>query len=338
MGSSNGPKVVFQLPGYRDTQFRPRAQQVSGAGWIDLLTLTFVVTMFTPGFWSFDQDHYTMSLEETGAASPLFAAQSAGYALPPKDEKRYRGGYGSRIAITIGIDDYDTWPPLEGGTRDAKRVANELRNLGFDEVIEVYDGEATRTRLLRLLGTDLVSRSDPESLVLIYFAGHGQTETLASGERRGYIVPVDADTEDSFATAISMEKIRDLSQRIPAKHLYYAMDSCYSGLGLTRGIAIKSAGENFESAATTRRAVQMMTAGGEGEQAIEIGGRGIFTTYLLQAIAGAADSNADGLVSASEIGTFVRPRVSGASNGRQNPQFGTLAGGGEIVFGMGDGR
>ena len=110
------------------------------------------------------------------------------------------------------------------------------------------------------------------------------------------------------------------------------MPRVYSGLGLTRGISVKPRSDDFLTAATSRRAVQMMTAGGQGEQAIEVGGRGIFTTYLLEAMAGAADANADGFVSASEIGAFVRPRVSGASKGRQNPQFGTLDGGGEILF------
>lgn len=337
--SHNPPKVVYQLEGYREVQLRPQAQKVSPTGWLDILGVFTSVTVLTPGFWSFDKDRYTMTLVPEGAPNPLFDAPAPGpfpSASSPSriaEEPRYAGGYNKKIAITIGIDAYDRWPPLEGGRRDAERVAARLKQLGFDEVIEVYDRDATRVRMLRLLGTELVSRSDPESLVLIYFAGHGQTETLANGERRGYIVPVDADTQDSFATAISMEKIRELSRRIPAKHLYYAMDSCYSGLGLTRGIAaIRPGGGNFATEATSRRAVQMLTAGGEGEQAIEVAGQGIFTTYLLEAMGGAADANADGFISASEIGAFVRPRVKGASKGRQNPQFGSLDGGGEIVF------
>ena len=330
--NSNNPAVVqFKLPGYRDTRLRPYAQRLSIAGWVDVF-ITAGLAAVTPGFWSFSQDRYQMVLEPEGAPSQIFASPSERSVAPSKRERRYGGGYSKKIAITIGIDDYANWPPLEGGARDARRVAKQLKQIGFDEVIEIYDEDATRIRMLNLLGTELVSRSDPESLVLIYFAGHGQTETLASGERRGYIVPVDASTRDVFATAISMEKIRDLSQRIPAKHLYYAMDSCYSGLGLTRGIAVQRSGGNFVQEATSRRAVQMMTAGGQGEQAIEVGGRGVFASYLLEAMSGAADANADGYVSASEIGSFVRPRVAGASSGRQNPQFGTLDGGGEVVF------
>lgn len=333
--NSNDPALVeFKKPGYRVARLKPSAQKLSPAGWVDAF-LTLGLTAVSPGFWAFSDDRYSMTLEPETAPLGKFGS------VDPRPSRRnpsaptYRGGYSRKIAIAIGIDAYRSWPPLEGGRRDAERVADRLRALGFDEVIELYDRDATRRRILNLLGTELVEKSDQESLVLIYFAGHGQTETLASGDRRGYIVPVDATTDDAFSTAISMEKIQDLSRRIPAKHLYYAMDSCYSGLGLTRGIAISQPGGNYVQEATSRRAVQMMTAGAEGEQAIEVGGRGLFTTYLLEAIGGAADANADGYVSASEIGHFVRPRVVGASNGRQTPQFGTLDGGGEVLFSVG---
>jgi len=333
--NSNDPALVeFKKPGYLVARLKPSAQKLSPAGWVDAF-LTIGLTAVTPGFWAFSKERYSMTLELENPHGGRFASADPRTSSVLSVAPRYGGGYRRRIAITIGIDEYQSWPPLEGGRRDAERVADRLRRLGFDEVIEVYDGEATRRRLLNLLGTELVTRSDEESLVLIYFAGHGQTETLASGDRRGYIVPVDATTDDAFSTAISMEKIQDLSRRIPAKHLYYAMDSCYSGLGLARGIAVTRPGGDYAAEATSRRAVQMMTAGGEGEQAIEVGGRGLFTTYLLEAIGGAADANADGYVSASEIGLFVRPRVAGASNGRQTPQFGTLDGSGEVLFSVG---
>jgi hypothetical protein len=73
-----------------------------------------------------------------------------------------------------------------------------------------------------------------------------------------------------------METLRDLSNRLPAKHVYYAMDSCYSGLGFTRGIGTRPSTENFIDIVTSRRAVQMMTAGQEGEQALEGSGEVVF--------------------------------------------------------------
>ncbi len=250
----------------------------------------------------------------------------------PRPEISYRPRYGKRIAAVIGINDYAKWPPLRGASGDARRVAQTLRELGFDEILELYDATATRAGILNLLGARLERIAKANDLVVIFFAGHGHTETLPGGEKRGYIIPADADTESVFSTGISMEKLRDLSNRIEAKHVYYAMDSCYSGLGFTRGISIFDKSEGYVDKLTSLRAVQMVTAGMEGEEAIEIGGEGIFTTEFIKAIRGRADGDGDGFVTASEIGAFVRPKVTRDSDTRQTPQFGTIEGTGEIVF------
>ncbi len=251
---------------------------------------------------------------------------------PPSDLRgRYAPGYGRRVAAVIGINDYAIWPSLEGATPDARAVGEALRRRGF-EVVEIYDREATRERILGLLGEELPRRVDDETLVVVFFAGHGHTETLSNGEKRGYIIPADGDTRGVYSTAISMQQIRDLSNRLPAKHVYYAMDSCYSGLGFARGIAISPAVDRYFEKVTSKRVVQMITAGQEGEQAIERGGRGIFTSYLIEALSGDADYNADGFVSASEIGAYVPPAVTQATGGQQTPRFGTLEGSGEVVF------
>jgi len=236
------------------------------------------------------------------------------------------------VAVVIGINDYRHWSALEGATSDARRVSAAFTEFGFDEVIEVYDEQATRQNLLTLLGDELARKTDSGSLAIIYFAGHGQTETLPNGQKRGYIIPVDGDTTQLYATAISMDKLRDLSNRLPARQVYYAMDSCYSGLGFVRGISMVPKATGYVRKVTSMRSVQMITAGHDGEQAIEVGGQGLFTTYFLRALGGEADFDSDGYVTASEIGTFVRPQVSTASNLRQTPQFGTLEGQGEVVF------
>ena len=93
-------------------------------------------------------------------------------------------------------------------------------------------------------------------------------------------------------------------------------------------------GGAFIEKITSLRAVQMITAGSEGEQALESGGQGLFTRYFLRALEGEADFDHDGFVTASEIGTYVRPQVTMASRRRQTPQFGTLEGSGEVAFGV----
>ncbi|MGH0034916.1 MAG: caspase family protein [Myxococcota bacterium] len=268
------------------------------------------------------------SARATRPAPPPVAPRRSGSV----DASRF---YSKRVAVVVGIDDYRNWPNLEGARGDAERMAHHLRQAGFDEVIEVYDEKASRRALLKTLGRELGSRVDDQSLAFIYFAGHGQTETLPGGAKRGYLVPVDADLEDVFSTAISMETVRDLSNRMRAKHVMYAIDACYSGLALTRGISRRADLPNYLDMMTSRRAVQIITAGSEGEQAVEVGGQGLFTTYLLRGLEGEADIDGDGAVTASELGTWVRPQVTLASQNRQSPQFGTIDGSGDAVFGGG---
>ena len=199
-------------------------------------------------------------------------------------------------------------------------------------VIELYDSEANRERILDLLGRQIPAKAGPDDQVVVFFAGHGQTESLPGDQVRGYVVPVDGDTERPFATAISMASIRDLSARIQAKHILFLMDSCYSGIGFQRGIRPVAAGPGLLQELTSRRAVQLIAAGTGGQEALEVGGRGLFTTKLLEGLAGEADANADGAVTASELGGYVTPAVSAASRDRQTPRFGTLEGMGDAVF------
>lgn len=249
-----------------------------------------------------------------------------------REDTAYQPRYTRRLAAVVGVDRYQSWPGLEGAAGDARRLATQLRSMGFDEVVELYDEAATRASILDLLGSKLVQLSQPDDLAVIFFAGHGQTETLRNGEKRGYIIPADSDPAAVFATGISMDTLRDLSNRLPAKHVYFAMDSCYSGLGFLRGISAVPRTQGYIEKMLARRAVQMVTAGGEGEEAAEVGGRGLFTNKLLEALRGNADSDRDGYVTASEIGAYVKPEVSAASGNRQTPQFGTLSGSGEVVF------
>ena len=83
---------------------------------------------------------------------------------------------------------------------------------------------------------------------------------------------------------------------------------------------------------TSMRSIQMITAGGKGEQVMERHGHGIFTEYLLRGLDGEADRDNNGVVTASELGSFIKPQVSCASNNLQTPQYGRLDGEGDVVF------
>ncbi len=274
---------------------------------------------------------------ETAASTPpLPQSNQRESDLPDfRPPKRYQPGYARRVAAVIGVNDYIHWRPLSGARSDAEKVARRLRELGFDEVLELYDRDATRDAILELLGSKLPTIVGENDLVVVFFAGHGQTETVggARERKRGYIIPVDATLDGVFSTAIPMQKLRSLTNRLPAKHVYYAMDSCYSGLGFTRSLGLVRLDEDdYINKITSLRSVQMVTAGGEGEEAIERDGEGVFTRSFLDALRGKADANGDGYVTATEIGAYVAPRVTNETHARQSPQAGRLEGEGEIAF------
>jgi len=239
--------------------------------------------------------------------------------------------YKNKRALVIGINAYPDMP-LEAAVADATAVSKRLKELNF-EVTTLIDSQATKHRIQSELGTRL-ARTTEDDQVLIYFAGHGVSENLHNNKLEGYILPVDVNLKDLYATAISMTELRDLTHRIPAKHILYVFDSCYSGLGLTR--ATTSYTPKYLSKLAGKRAAYMITAGKAGEVAREVGKHGIFTLNFLDGIAGAADSNTDNVVQASELGIYLARAVSKDTKNEQTPQHGLLEGDGDFLFPLQD--
>ena len=256
---------------------------------------------------------------------------------PSKTEpQRITTGYRQSWAVVIGIDEYKDWPRLQHAGADADAMRQLLQQrFGFapERTIVLKNQEATRQGILSAFHERLAHGGlQKDDRVLVFFAGHGATRKLSSGRELGYIVPVDAaNTPERLATdAISMSELQNIAESLPAKHLLFIMDSCYSGLGLTRG----SAGGGFLRQNALRLGRQMLTAGG-ADQLVADGGPGghsVFTWTLLQALGGKGDLNGDGLITGTELAAYVAPAVAGVS--QQTPAFGSLPGsqGGEFVF------
>jgi len=244
--------------------------------------------------------------------------------------------YRESWAVVAAIDNYPKWPKLQYAVNDANSVRDILLNkFGFkgDHIITLFNEGATRERILSVLGDTL---SNPNNVrrddrVFVFFAGHGSTRRLPSGRDLGYIIPWDADTQNFQGQAISMTNFQDISESIPAKHVFFVMDSCYSGLAITRAGAT---GNNYLREMSHRTARQMLTAGGANEEVADNGpnGHSVFTWTLLQGLEGRADLNSDGFITAAELAAYVGPGVSALSH--QTPAFGNLPGGegGEFIF------
>jgi len=276
-------------------------------------------------------------------SEPPIGGDRADQAPPPAPAQTVAGEkinpYRQSFAVIIGINDYQNWPKLRYAVNDANAIEQALVNrFGFahENIRKLIDGEATRSRIMQALGDELSdpSRVSHDDRVFFFFAGHGATRTLGDNRQIGFIVPVDADEKNYYSTAISMTEIREAADLIPAKHVYFVMDSCYSGLALTRGGPSESSSATWLDEVTRRTARQILTAGGADQAVADDGpnGHSIFTWALLEGLDGKADLDHNGIITASELGAYVSPIV--ASFSHQTPAMGNLIGseGGEFIF------
>ncbi len=244
------------------------------------------------------------------------------------------GAYRESWAMVVGIDDYTRWPKLSYAVRDAHAVRETLiQKLGFaaDHVVSLDNREATRVGILGAFQDKLLhSGMKKDDRLFVFFAGHGATRQLSSGRTLGYIVPVDADPDQLATDAIAMTELQNIAESVTAKHAFFVMDACYSGLGLTRG----AGSANFLRDNAKRLGRQMLTAGGADQLVADGGpnGHSVFTWALLQGLAGKGDLNGDGLITATELAAYVAPAVAATS--QQTPAFGSLPGseGGDFIF------
>ncbi len=285
-------------------------------------------------FLAFDKGQFT-KFERPSVTERSSEPAQAPTAPPDGARKLYRDSW----AVIIGINDYQKWPKLRYAVNDANGMEDVLvSRFGFqrDHIRKMINGEATRQRIMEVLGDEFSDskKIQREDRVFFFFAGHGATRTLDDGRQIGFIVPADADHTNYYSTAISMTALREAADLIPAKHVYFVMDSCYSGLAMSRGAGAFSRDRSYLEEVTRRTARQILTAGGAEQEVADDGPRGhsVFTWALLQGLDGAADLDGNGIITASELGAYVSPIVS--SFARQTPAVGNLVGseGGEFIF------
>jgi len=240
--------------------------------------------------------------------------------------------YGASWALVVGINDYRHAPPLTYAANDARAVADALPRLGFQNVRLLLDEQATKAAIEQVIYDEFQSRMGPDDRLFVFFAGHGITVPLPRGGEEGYLVPVDGDPQRPALTAIAMDEVRKMGRRVSAKHILFAIDSCFSGFAVTRDIVPEAVRDADLAASLQEPVVQVMTAGRKGQKAIEEEGHGLFTRRLLDGLRGLADRDRRGWVTATQLGAWVGPRVTRDSGGRQTPQFSALDGEGDFVF------
>jgi hypothetical protein len=223
-------------------------------------------------------------------------------------------------ALVVGVSNYERWPKLPNAVNDAREIAAKLKELGFSAKLVTDPTARDMQTLLSELVYDM--GTEEKRAVLFYYAGHGETETLADGTKMGYLIPRDCPILErnpkGFAThAISMRDIESASLRIKAKHVLMLFDSCFSGslFALVRAVPH----DITEKSSLPVR--QYITAGREDEQVPD---KSMFKRCLLIGLEGDADLTGDGYITGSELGMYLSDKVVNYTHRRQHPQYGKI--------------
>lgn len=141
--------------------------------------------------------------------------------------ERFRGlRFGNYHALVIGNNSYRHITPLKSAVTDARDVAAVLeQRYGFKVTLLL---DADRYAILSALNA-LREQLSSEDNLLIYYAGHGELDTV---NNRGHWLPVDAE-RGSTANWIPTTAVTDILNVMQARQILLVVDSCYSG-ALTR--------------------------------------------------------------------------------------------------------
>lgn len=248
--------------------------------------------------------------------------------------------YSESWALIIGINDYQNVDPLSYAVDDAIAVNNILtEKYGFKKeyIRLITNEEATKDNIMNGFQEILLSAGEKDRIV-VFYAGHGDTYPLPNGGDMGYLIPVDGEAtkERIFLTSISMSTLEELASMSEAKHILYLVDACYGGLTLsTRGLG-KEQTPAYLKKMTKEKGRQVITAGGKDEKVMEKAewGHSAFTKNLLAGLNNElADANEDGIISAEELGIFIRDGVIIDTENQHTPQKGRIGSDvGEFVF------
>ena len=237
--------------------------------------------------------------------------------------------YSESYALIISEAHYRSWPRLDSTISQGRELRDALVGLGFERANITLREDLGSGDLLGAIHQFLNERShqQPRVRLLIYFSGHGMTQTYGTSEV-GYLVPVDApDVGDPsfFSKAVLLTEIRvALESTVMALHTLVLFDSCFSGS------VFESRGPErltpLRFSALMERRIQIITAGGKDERAPA---QSQFLPALIDGARGKADLDHDGIVTGDELAVYLRSRVT-----QTTPQAGFVGRDtrGEFVF------
>lgn len=221
-----------------------------------------------------------------------------------------------KVALCVGVDDYERLRDLTRAEKDADDVATELESLGFlvtrmrmagkPGEPKPYTGGAILNQVERVL-----KHAEPSGIVVFYYSGHG----FQGRDGKNYLCPYGTDRAQLEVTGLDLAEVQKRLVASGVKRRLLIVDMCRNQPGKDPGDEPFTL-QQFEKAQGTgllfSAAPGSLSHEPEGAIRDERGTlieNGLFTHYLLRGLRGEADdgrlARRDGFVTFQEVANFV---------------------------------
>lgn len=273
--------------------------------------------------------------------------------LPSTQVQNLESPGAEKYAVIIGISEYrdDNIPDLNFADNDAKAFYNYLvdaNGSGFDrDNVELLINKDATTRNIRKAFAQFLRKAQEQDTVYIFLACHGSPESPENASEL-FVLTHDTEFDAVSSTAYPMDELsRSLKKYVRARNMFIITDACHSG-GIGSNYEITRRSMARDSILSSAHNMQKLIIGEQLDQNAPVpsgggicflsassdqqtsqegeefgGGHGVFTYTLIRGLRGLADTNADKLITLSEILSYVPAEVARATNNEQTP---TVAG------------
>jgi uncharacterized caspase-like protein len=152
--------------------------------------------------------------------SPLLTPAAADTDRGIRPVQRPAAAQQPRTALVIGNSGYRS-APLRNPVNDARAIADKLRTLGFDVILETDADQRQILHAIRTFGSKL---RDRQGAGVFYFAGHGMQI-----DGRNYLIPIGTDiqAEDEVAyQSIDVGQVLDKMESAGSQPNLVILDAC----------------------------------------------------------------------------------------------------------------
>jgi metacaspase-1 len=232
-------------------------------------------------------------------------------------------------ALVIAIANYERIRRLPLNVLDdATDIAAMLTakdRCGYDpsDVVVLLDESATKDAVMNGLDR-LAAAASPGDTVCIYFSGHG---TVGSDEGESNLLPVDFNEDEPDSTWISADELTLALKNVKSERMLVFLDACHSaGAAALKGeSSIPEFLPGFAMKTLERlsdgvgRVVIASSRATEASLILPLDRNSVFTKFLLEGLAGAADSDGSGVVRVFGLFEYVSKNVELATSSGQHP-------------------